>query len=239
MILNFILATALICFLTCVGFWILGNRKEWSFSSFFNLGLLVPISLLLVSVLSFLLSPHAAVRLTIISGLILIWSVRVYVRLYSRPLRGESVGKYISGGVMSLILSLPILFVSVYGGPELGPVGYVAVLIWLFGFTLELARDFALDTFRSDPDNHGKLLTGGLFRYVRHPHYSGEILMWTGLAVLALPVSPISFLAFLSPVYLLLYFLWFQIPEAEARLAKFQEFSVYKERVSSLFGTRV
>ena len=230
MFFNFLLVSALICFLVAFIFWIFAKKY-----SMFDSSVLVPAILFIEAGGAFLFSPHANIRLTIICGLVLIWSVRIYLRLYPRLLGNKKAGSYASGAAMSFVLSLPLILTSVYGGPELGFVGYMAVALWVIGFTLEMVRDFALDKFQSDPNNKERFLTGGLFHYVRHPHYLGEILMWVALAILALPTTTLGPLSFLSPIYLLLYFVLLRIPEAEARLARLPEFRPYAERTPKLF----
>lgn len=60
--------------------------------------------------------------------------------------------------------------------------------IWLFGFVFEVIADFQKSAFRADPDNSDKFITSGLWAYSRHPNYFGEIVLWTGVAIIAMPV---------------------------------------------------
>ena len=39
--------------------------------------------------------------------------------------------------------------------------------------------------FRANPDNAGKVLDTGLWRYTRHPNYFGDFLVWWGLWLVA------------------------------------------------------
>lgn len=59
------------------------------------------------------------------------------------------------------------------------------VLLWTIGFLLEAVGDFQMARFKADPANKGKLFSGGLWRYTRHPNYFGDFLVWWGLTLLA------------------------------------------------------
>ena len=59
--------------------------------------------------------------------------------------------------------------------------------------------------FRADPANADRFITSGLWAWSRHPNYFGEIVLWSGIAVIALPaLSGWQLLTLLSPV-----FVWF------------------------------
>jgi len=56
--------------------------------------------------------------------------------------------------------------------------------------------------FRRDPKNEGAFIQSGLWALCRHPNYLGEILLWLGVAVVAVPVlSGWQQLTLLSPVF--------------------------------------
>ena len=56
----------------------------------------------------------------------------------------------------------------------------IAIMTWLIGFFFEAAGDWQLARFKSDPANKGRLMTGGVWRYTRHPNYFGDSTMWWG-----------------------------------------------------------
>ena len=54
------------------------------------------------------------------------------------------------------------------------------------GFAFESIGDFQLARFKADPDNEGRVMDQGLWRYTRHPNYFGDCCVWWGLFVIAL-----------------------------------------------------
>ena len=69
-----------------------------------------------------------------------------------------------------------------------------------------VAADRAKSRFRDDPTNQGQFIQSGIWAWSRHPNYFGEILLWVGVAVVALPVlSGWRYATLISPVFV--YFL--------------------------------
>ncbi len=81
-------------------------------------------------------------------------------------------------------------------------VGYAGIAIWVTGFAIEVTADRQKAVFRRDPANAGKFITTGLWAWSRHPNYFGEITLWTGMAILALPVlNGWQWVVLVSPVF--------------------------------------
>jgi steroid 5-alpha reductase family enzyme len=57
--------------------------------------------------------------------------------------------------------------------------------LWTQGFAFEVVGDWQLARFTSDPDNRGRVLDRGLWRYTRHPNYFGDFCVWWGLFLVA------------------------------------------------------
>jgi steroid 5-alpha reductase family enzyme len=49
----------------------------------------------------------------------------------------------------------------------------------------ESVGDWQLARFKADPENRGKVMDRGLWRYTRHPNYFGDALVWWGLFLIA------------------------------------------------------
>jgi steroid 5-alpha reductase family enzyme len=65
----------------------------------------------------------------------------------------------------------------------------LGIALWAVGFYWEALADWQLLRFKAKPENRGKLMMQGLWRFSRHPNYFGEILLWWGLWLALLPHS--------------------------------------------------
>lgn len=85
------------------------------------------------------------------------------------------------------------------------PIEWVAILgivVWLVGFAIEVTADKQKSAFKRDPANAGRFITTGLWAWSRHPNYFGEIVLWIGMAILAVPVlSGWRWIVLISPVF--------------------------------------
>jgi steroid 5-alpha reductase family enzyme len=61
----------------------------------------------------------------------------------------------------------------------------LAILVWVIGFFFESFGDLQLSRFRSNPENKGKVLDIGVWRYTRHPNYFGDSAQWWGYFLFA------------------------------------------------------
>ncbi|MEE4277030.1 MAG: DUF1295 domain-containing protein [Halieaceae bacterium] len=89
----------------------------------------------------------------------------------------------------------------------LGAWAYAGAALWLIGFAIEAVADAQKRRFRRDPANRGRFISSGLWAWSRHPNYFGEILLWAGIAFIALPaLEGWQYVTLVSPlfVYLLL-----------------------------------
>ncbi|MBT7564884.1 MAG: DUF1295 domain-containing protein [Porticoccaceae bacterium] len=89
---------------------------------------------------------------------------------------------------------------------ELGLISYLGIALWLFGFVVEVTADNQKTEFRKNPDNRNRFITTGVWSWSQHANYFGEITLWFGLALVALPVlSGWQLATLISPVFV--YFL--------------------------------
>jgi steroid 5-alpha reductase family enzyme len=88
---------------------------------------------------------------------------------------------------------------------ELGLFSIFGLVIWLLGFTIEVTADIQKSRFRANPENRGKFIQSGLWERSRHPNYFGEIVLWVGVLVIALPVlRGWTWFALVSPVFVMI-----------------------------------
>lgn len=89
-------------------------------------------------------------------------------------------------GFLMWLISAPILAAqSSRVDPPLGWLDGLGILAWAVGFLFEAAGDWQLNRFKARPENRGKILTTGVWRYTRHPNYFGDALQWWGFYLLA------------------------------------------------------
>lgn len=95
--------------------------------------------------------------------------------------------------------------ITTVGGADSGPLTVVGLIIWIAGFGIEVIADQQKSNFKADTANTGRFISSGLWSWSRHPNYFGEITLWTGMAVMAIPsLSGWSFVALISPVFVTL-----------------------------------
>ena len=79
---------------------------------------------------------------------------------------------------------------------------YIGFALFLIGFSIEIIADNQKNTFRSFEENKDKFITTGLWAKSRHPNYFGEIMLWTGIALIAVPsLGGAQYLTLISPVF--------------------------------------
>jgi steroid 5-alpha reductase family enzyme len=90
-------------------------------------------------------------------------------------------------GTIMWIVSLPIQvgLASAAESPSLTPLNYLGMVVWGIGFCFESLGDFQLARFKAHPENQGKVMDQGLWRYTRHPNYFGDFLVWWGIFLVA------------------------------------------------------
>jgi steroid 5-alpha reductase family enzyme len=109
-------------------------------------------------------------------------------------------------GVVMWIVAAPVVAVlSRSAHPPLGWTDLLAVAVWAIGFGFETLGDMQLARFKANPANKGRLMTGGVWRYTRHPNYFGDSTVWWGHYLVAVACG--AWWSVFSPVlmmYLLL-----------------------------------
>jgi steroid 5-alpha reductase family enzyme len=95
-----------------------------------------------------------------------------------------------------------ITAISSDGGVSKGVVFYLGLLIFIFGFTLEVAADNQKTKFRKNPENKNKFINSGLWGKSRHPNYLGELILWIGVAVMSVEsLEGLQHITLISPLF--------------------------------------
>lgn len=112
----------------------------------------------------------------------------------------------------------------------------VGILIWLLSVFGESLADRQLARWRAQPENRGKTLQRGLWKYSRHPNYFFEWLHWFTYVFLSVG-SPLFLLSVTGPV-LMFFFLYrvTGIPHTERQaLSSRPDYAEYKNTTSAFF----
>lgn len=109
------------------------------------------------------------------------------------------------------------------------------IILWVVGYYFEVVGDRQLKEFSSNPENKGKLLTSGLWKFTRHPNYFGEVTLWWGIGVISLSATgnPLLLLSALLITYLIIFVSG--IPLLEKKYQNRQDFQEYSKRTSVFF----
>ena len=112
-----------------------------------------------------------------------------------------------------------------FNGPPLSLTSLdgAAFVITAGAILIETLADAQLRRFASRPENRGKVLLKGLWRYSRHPNYFGEVLFWWGLFLFAAGTGPGAMWTVIGPTAMTILFVTISIPMMERRLEKTRE----------------
>ena len=156
----------------------------------------------------FALTPDGfALRKSMLSMLVTVWGTRLSLHILARnwgkpeDFRYQAWRKdagaawwwrslfrvFLLQGVILWIVAAPLLAAQISAQPDhLTPLDYLALPVWLIGFFFEAVGDRQLVRFRANPNNKGKVLQTGVWRYTRHPNYFGDATQWWAYYLVAL-----------------------------------------------------
>lgn len=97
------------------------------------------------------------------------------------------------------LIAMPLFKVQRATPSSLGWLDALGLFLFVVGFFFETVGDYQMARFKADPENRGKVLDHGLWRYTRHPNYFGDATVWWGLACFAF-ATPGSAWTVFSPV---------------------------------------
>jgi len=153
------------------------------------------------------------------------WGKWFYARSYAQV--------YLLQGALLFVVALPMLMINRSPRGTVGFLGGIGVFVWLLGFLFESVGDAQLARFASDPQNRGKILQTGLWRYTRHPNYFGEVVQWWGIWLLAVGIPGGGWIGIIGPLTITFLILKVSgIPMLEKKMAENPDFADYKRRTS-------
>jgi len=175
---------------------------------------------ILVISLAALLSPDLDARSFLLWALVVIWAVRLGTFLFRRVHKAGKDDRFdelkpsfvrflnvwtIQALWVTFTMAAALVAITTTNRKEIDLFFVIGLLIWVVGFALEVIADAQKSRFNADPTNKGKFIQTGLWSRSRHPNYFGEITLWIGVAVIALPVlQGWQWIALISPVFVAL-----------------------------------
>ena len=205
---------------------------------------------------------EASIRAVVVATFVSVWTLRLGIFLYKRIVKaGEDkrfrdIKKSLPKFLMTWTLSALWVFlttvnaITIIALNPLEPVGVFFVLgtvLWLLGFGFEVVADRQKKHFSEKPENIDRFISHGLWSVSRHPNYFGEIILWTGIAIISLPfLSSWQFVSLVSPLFVFLLLtrisgLPFLEEKAEKKWGKDKAYVEYKNKTPILipfFGKR-
>jgi steroid 5-alpha reductase family enzyme len=185
---------------------------------FFDLtGSLTYISVILIAVF---FSTGVDFRSILLAALVVIWAIRLGTFLFGRIKKAGKDDRFdeikpsfirflnvwtIQGLWVTFTMAAALVAITTTNRKELDLFAIVGFLVWALGFAIEVVADSQKSRFSANPDNKGKFIQTGLWSRSRHPNYFGEIVLWVGVAIIALPVlRGWQWVALISPVFVTL-----------------------------------
>jgi len=154
------------------------------------------------------------------SAIVAMWGVRLSLFLFRRILKSGSDWRFnkVKRKPLTFLLywMIQALWIFLDGLPvfilnsredtaETTWIDYAGRFIGILGFIMETLADHQKSVFKSDPANHGKFISSGLWRYCQHPNYFGEFLVWIGIWLSSVSAfKGMEHIGVLSPIFTIL-----------------------------------
>lgn len=167
--------------------------------------------------LAFVALPAMDIRGQLLSLLVAVWAMRLGTFLFIRVKKAGKDGRFdeikkkffrfaftwtLGGAWVFLTMAAALAAITSAEQAPLGALAYVGIIIWIAGFTFEVVADYQKSAFKRNPENKDRFITSGLWAKSRHPNYFGEIMLWVGIALIALPVlSGWQYVTMISPFF--------------------------------------
>jgi steroid 5-alpha reductase family enzyme len=175
---------------------------------------------LTVVTLALALSPGVDARSWLLWALVVVWALRLGSFLFRRIRKAGKDDRFaeikpswirflnawtIQALWVTFTASTAMIAITTTTRKALDVFALIGFVVWIFGFALEVVADSQKSRFNADPQNKGKFIHSGLWSRSRHPNYFGEITLWIGVLIIALPViKGWQWVALISPVFVTL-----------------------------------
>jgi steroid 5-alpha reductase family enzyme len=179
-------------------------------------------SITYISVISIaaLLSTGLDARSILLWALVVIWATRLGTFLFRRIRKAGKDDRFdeikpsfirflnvwtIQGLWVTFTMAAALIAITTTNHKPLDIFAIIGLVVWIIGFAIEVIADAQKSRFNAKPENKGKFISIGLWSRSRHPNYFGEIVLWAGVAIIALPVlQGWQWIALISPIFVTL-----------------------------------
>lgn len=172
-----------------------------------------------ITTLAVIAVPEIDNRTILLLVLVVIWATRLGTFLFNRVMGQGKDDRFdeikVNFSQFLMTWTLQGLWVTLTAAAALGAItssvrkdlGWFALIgfvVWALGYFFELLSDVQKSQFKANPENEGKFIQNGLWAWSRHPNYFGEIIIWIGVALIALPaLKGWALVTLISPLWVI------------------------------------
>lgn len=173
-----------------------------------------------ITLLALILTPNPDLRAYLLALLVVVWAGRLGTFLFRRVQKAGKDDRFdelkpnflrflnvwtIQALWISFTLSAALIAITSQTRIAFDAWAAIGLLVWIIGFGFEAIADSQKSQFNADPKNKGKFIQTGLWSRSRHPNYFGEIVLWIGVTIIAVPVlQGWQWIALISPIFVAL-----------------------------------
>jgi protein-S-isoprenylcysteine O-methyltransferase Ste14 len=136
--------------------------------------------------------------------------------------------------IVTGLMSIALFSLVRVGGNSIQPIGalaYFSIFLYLYGSWLNTWSEYTRYVWKKNISNKGRLYTVGLFKHSMHINYFGDVVLFTGFALMTWKFSLL-----IIPLAMALNFVFFIIPRLDKYLAEKygDEFKQYASKTKKL-----
>lgn len=170
-------------------------------------------------------------RRILLASCLIIYVIRLQVTVWIFQKRKWTWSETITITILMTIVLYAFANVGGSNKQVVGAVEIIGILFYLSGSYINTHSEYYRHAWKLKEENKGRLYTEGLFSLAMHINYFGDILLFTGLAMITHSLS-----MFIIPLVMALNFVFFIIPSLDRYLEKKykDEFKDYSKKTKKL-----
>ena len=189
----------------------------WFFHSERFFDLIGSATYLTITIVALIAVPEVDTRSVVLGIMVCLWGLRLGAFLFARVQAAGHDVRFnlmkhdftwflmtwtIQGLWVVITSSAALTAITSTNKNSFGWIGIIGIIIWLSGFVIEIVADEQKRRFKLNPSNQHSFIDKGLWSWSQHPNYFGEIILWIGVTLVALPaLSDWQYLSLISPVF--------------------------------------